>query len=707
MAKALALSDRSFAGRGNQNIPLGQRSELVLSVALLGVLVVLLVPLPPPLLDLLLALNLGMTILLLLVTLSATKALDFSVFPSLLLLLTLLRLALNVATTRLILLKGSAGHIVSTFGNFVVGGSLVVGLVIFLILVIIQFVVITKGAGRISEVAARFTLDGLPGKQVAIDAELNSGAIDENEARRRRQQLLREAEFYGAMDGASKFVRGDAIAGLIITAINLIGGFVIGLTRNMSFAQSFRTFSILSIGDGLVSQIPALIIATASGMLVTKASTQTSLGVEIGAQVTMNPRPLFVGALILLVLSLAPGLPMLPFAALAGLLYFGARRLSGGLTPAETKMIPGTDAPRSDGSPAKPTAEMHFDDFLQTDRATVEVGARLIPLVDPRRGNGLLDRVAGLRRDLARKDGLWVPPIRLRDNIQLESNTYRILIGGREVARGQLRSERLLAIDPGKTHINLDGEVTKDPAFGLPARWINENDRQRAELGGFTVVDAPSVLITHLGEIVRRHAHELFSREDLKMLIDKARETNPSVIDELLPNMLSMGTLHRILCLLLEEHVPISNLPRILEGLAHHAPTTKDPVELTERVRVDLGRVICDRYRDAQGKLHAIILDPRLELELRRSPQDKTLAIDPGRLEKMMVLLLNEWRKATARGQDIALLTDASLRRPLRHALMRGMPDLAVIAFQEVPGDLLLEPVAMLRPEDLGGARAA
>jgi flagellar biosynthesis protein FlhA len=699
MSKAMTLSDRSLTPPGGE---LGQRSELVLSVALLGVLVVLLVPLPPPLLDLLLAMNLGLTILLLLVTLSATKALDFSVFPSLLLLLTLFRLALNVATTRLILLKGSAGHIVSTFGNFVVGGSLVVGLVIFLILIIIQFVVITKGAGRISEVAARFTLDGLPGKQVAIDAELNSGAIDDAEARRRRQQLLREAEFYGAMDGASKFVRGDAIAALIITAINLIGGFVIGLTRNMSFAQSFRTFSILSIGDGLVSQIPALIVATASGMLVTKATTQTSLGVEIGVQMTMNPRPLYVGALILLVLALAPGLPLLPFAVLAGLLYFGAARLmTGARQGALPQDVPAPSAGTSNAT--KPTAEMRLDDFLQTDQATVEVGARLIPLVDPRRGNGLLDRVAGLRRDLARKDGLWVPPIRLRDNIQLESNTYRILIGGREVARGQLRSERLLAIDPGKTHLAVDGEATKDPAFGLPARWIHENDRQRAELVGFTVVDAPSVLITHLGEIIRRHAHELFSREDLKLLIDKARETNPSVIDELLPNMLAMGTLHRVLCLLLEEHVPISNLPRILEGLAHHAPATKDPLELTERVRVDLGRVICDRYRDTQGRLHAIILDPRLELELRRTLQDKMLAIDPGRLEKMIVFLLNEWRKATARGQDIALLTDAGLRRPLRHAIMRSMPDLAIIAFQEVPGDLLLEPVAMLKPEDLGG----
>ncbi|HTU22139.1 MAG TPA: flagellar biosynthesis protein FlhA [Gemmataceae bacterium] len=699
MTKAMALSSDS-------NLSFAPRSELVLSVALLGVLVVLLVPLPPALLDLLLATNLALTILLLLVTLGATKALDFSVFPSLLLLMTLFRLALNVATTRLILLKGNAGHIVETFGGFVVGGSLVVGLVIFLILIIIQFVVITKGAGRVSEVAARFTLDGLPGKQVAIDAELNSGAIDEAEARRRRQTLLREAEFYGAMDGASKFVRGDAIAALIITAINLVGGFVIGLMHNMTITQAFRTYSILSVGDGLISQIPALIIATASGMLVTKATTQTSLGVEIGAQMAMNPRPLYVGALILLGLALAPGLPMLPFVALAGLLYFGARRMMA----SGAASAPREAAPRGAGAtplagPAKPAAEVHLDDFLQTDRATVEIGARLIPLVDPRRGNGLLDRIGGLRRDLARKNGIWVPPIRLRDNIQLEADTYRILIGGREVARGRLRPERLMAIEPAKTHITVAGEATKDPAFGLAARWINENDRQRAELGGYTVVDAPSVLITHLGEIVRKHASELFSREDLKTLLDKTRETNASVVDELLPNILSMGALHRILCLLLEEHVPISNLPRILESLAHHAPATKEPLELTERVRVDLGRVICDRYRDAQGRLHAVVLDPRLEMEWRRMPHDKTLAIDPGRLEKMIAFLLNEWRKASARGQEIALLTDTSLRRPLRHALLRGLPDLAIIAYQEVPGDLLLEPAAMLRPEDLAGTR--
>ncbi len=677
----------------DSNVRFSQRGELVLSVALLGVLVVLLVPLPPMLLDFLLSVNLGLTILLLLVTISAKQALDFSVFPSLLLLMTLIRLALNVATTRLILLNGSAGSVVAAFGGFVAGGNLVVGLVIFLILIVIQFVVITKGAGRVSEVSARFTLDAMPGKQVAIDAELNAGSIDEAEGRRRRSHLLREAEFYGAMDGASKFVRGDAIAGLIITGINLFGGFILGLTRNMGLAQSFRTYAILSIGDGLISQVPALIIATASGMLVTKATSQTSLGAEIGAQVSTSPRTLVTAGVILVGLALTPGLPTIPFLALAGLLFFAVRRMTvvPKASPVET---PGVEAVR-------PPAEVHFDDFLQVDRATVEIGARLIPLVSPRRGSGLLDRIGGLRRDLARTHGIWVPPVRVRDNIQLDSDTYRILVGGREVARGQIRPDRLLAIDPGGTRLNLAGEATKDPAFGLPARWIAEADRSRAELGGFTVVDPPSVLITHLGEAVRKHAHELLSREDLKVLMDKVRESAPAVVDELVPNILTMGSLHRILCILLEEHVPISNLPRLLEALANHAPQTKDPQELAERVRVELGRVICDRFRDEQGRLHAIVFEPRLESELRRSLTDRALNLDGGRLEKLVLRLLNEWRKASARNQDVALLTDASLRRPLRHALARSLPDLAVIAYQEVPADLLLEPAAMIRVEDL------
>jgi flagellar biosynthesis protein FlhA len=676
--------------------PLAQRSEIVLSLAMLGVLLVLLAPLPPILIDLLIALNIGITLLVLLITLSATKPLDFSVFPSLLLVMTLFRLALNVATTRSILLKGEAGSIVYTFGNFVVGGDLIVGLVVFLILVIIQFVVITKGAGRVSEVAARFTLDALPGKQMAIDAELNAGAIDETAARRRREALMRETEFYGAMDGASKFVRGDAIAGVIITGVNLVGGITLGLMKSMPIMGAVQKYSILTVGDGLVSQIPALIIATASGMLVTKAASQTTLGQEIGAQVTSSARPLLLGAVIMAGLAFVPGLPKIPFFVLAILLFFAARRLE------SAKNKPAEVPPTEPTAPAKPTAEIPVHEFLQEDRIGVEIGARLIALVESKRGPGLLDRIGNLRRELARKSGVWVPPVRVRDNLQLEPEAYRILIGGRSVARGELRPNRWLAIDQGSGgRFVVDGEATKEPAFGMPARWIVENDRQRADLAGHIVVDAPSVLITHLSEIVRRHAHELLSRDDLKELIDRVRETSPAVIEDLIPAQLSMGTLHRILCLLLEERVPISNLTRILESLAHYAPQTKDPLELTDRVRIDLGRAICERFSDEQGKMHAVVFDPRLELELRRGMLDKNGVLDPARIEKIMVRLANEWRKAVVKGQEVALLTDVAIRRPVRQTLARALGDLAVVAYQEVPGGVLLDPVAMIKPEDL------
>jgi flagellar biosynthesis protein FlhA len=675
---------------------LAHRSELILALALLGVLGVLLIPLPTVLLDLLLALNLGVTVLLMLITLGATQPLDFSVFPSLLLLLTLFRLSLNVATTRLILLNGHAGNIVAAFGHYVVGGNLVVGLVVFLILVIIQFLVITKGAGRISEVAARFTLDALPGKQMAIDAELNTGGIDEAEARRRRQHLMREAEFHGAMDGASKFVRGDAIAGLVIAVINLIGGIILGLWRGMEISQAVRTYAILTVGDGIVTQVPALIIATASGILVTKAASQTSLGQEIGTQFTSNPRPLFIGAAILLGLAAMPGLPKLPFLALAALLWWGTTRLQRSLAAPPVTTTPGA-------APARAAPEAALDDFLHTDRASLEIGARLIPFVEPRRGTGLLDRIGGLRRDLARNNGLWVPPIRVRDNIQLEPETDRFLVNGREVARGQIRCGSFLAIGSGEGLLPLEGEATQEPAFGLPARWISDNDRARAELAGYTVVDAVSVLVTHLGESLRRHAAELLSREDLKSLVDKVRETSPSVVDELIPTILTMGSLHRVITLLLQEHVPISNLTRILESLATHAPSVKDALDLTERVRSDLGRILCDRFRDPQGRVSALVLDPRLELELRRGLHERTLVLEPARLEKLVVCLGNEWRKASLAGREAALLTDTILRRPLRQALLRSLPDLAVLAYQEVPPDLILNPAALIRVEEVIG----
>ena len=688
----------------------GQRSELILAGALFSLVGILLVPLPGAILDVLLALNLALTVLLLVITLGAKQPLDFAVFPSVLLLLTLFRLTLNVSTTRAILLHGEAGGIVRAFGDYVVHGNLLVGLVVFAILVIIQFVVVTKGAGRISEVAARFILDAMPGKQMAIDAELNSGAIAEPEARSRREHLMREAEFHGAMDGASKFVRGDAIAGLIIAAINLVGGIIMGLMRGMDIAGAVRTYSVLTIGDSLVSQMPAFLISIAAGILVTKATSKSSLGQELGVQFMGNPKALAVGAALLLSLAAVPGLPKLPFMALAGGLWWFTRisianaATTSGKAGAAAATTPGTGPAQTDGGGEAARISI-LDDFLLNDRVGVEIGARLIPLAKNDRGGALVERVMSLRRDLAKKNGVWVPAVRIRDNIQLEPNAYRFFINGREVARGSIRVGSYLALTQGAPSgaqaLVLQGEPTQEPAFGLPAKWISENDKARAELAGYTVVDAVSVLITHLSEVLRKHASELLGREDLKQLIDKVHETSPTLVDELIPNVMNMGLLHRILVLLLDERVPISNMTRVLECLANHATQIKDPVELTERVRSEMGRIICDRFRDPQSKLAAIVFDPRLETELRRGLHEKALTLEPQRLEKLVIALANAWRKAQMSGKEVALLTDAALRRPMRHVLVRSLPDLSVIAYQEIPTDIGLQPVALIRPEDV------
>ncbi len=687
----------------NSNRSLIQRSELMLSFGLLGVLVVLLVPLPPMLLDMLLAANLAVTILLLLITINVTQPLDISVFPSLLLLMTLYRLSLNVATTRLILLHGDAGRIVSTFGGFVVGGNLVVGLVIFLILIVIQFIVITKGSSRVSEVAARFTLDALPGKQMAIDAEVSAGTIDDSEARRRRDNLTQEAEFYGAMDGAGKFVRGDAIAGLVITGINLLGGVVLGMTNGLSIAEAVKRFSILTVGDGLVSQIPALIIATSAGILVTKATTKISLGSEIGGQMLANHRPLGIGAVILAVVALTPGLPKLPFLVLAVAVFIVSRRIKAEGTPEETAVEAEAEQEPSQGQ--------HADKFLQTERASVEIGVRLIPLVETRNEQGLADRIKVLRSDLTSKHGIWVPAIRMRDSLQLYPDAYRIMIGGREVARGELRTDCLLAINPGQAHGEIEGEPAKDPAFGLPAQWIANNLRQRAELKGYTVVDAATVLITHLGEILRRYAHELLSREDMRLLLDKVKETSPTIVDELKPDIIRMGELHQVLVLLLRERVPLTNLTRILEIIVQAAPAVKDPMDLADRVREQMGRDILDRLRDDTGKVSVAVLDPRLEMRLRELVQEKQLAIPHSALERLIATLHEHWQACSMSGHEYTLLTDAALRRPLRQATERAIPDLTVTAYTEVPSDLTIDFQKIIKLEDVfadvGSAPAA
>ncbi len=678
-----------------------QQSETLLSFGMLVGLIVMLVPIPEWLLDVLIASNLAATTLLLLVTLSARRALELTVFPSLLLLLTLYRLSLNVATTRLILLDGNAGHIVTAFGNYVVGGQLVVGLVIFLILVIIQFMVITKGAGRIAEVAARFTLDAMPGKQMAIDAELNAGSINDKEARRRREELSRETEFYGAMDGASKFVRGDAIAGLIITGVNLIGGVLMGVTHGMSFLDSIRTYSILSVGDGLVSQIPALVIATTAGVLVTKTTSDDSLGDEISGQLFRSNRPIYIGAGILSVIALMPGLPKLPFLGVAGGLMLLSSRNKIVERPAETPEGSGPTAP------TQPDDERHLDEFLLTDRAVVEVGARLVPFIQSKRVKGLSERITALRREFSRTSGLWVPPIRVNSNLLLQPEEYRILIAGRRVAGGELRTEQLLAILPEGRQVSISGEAAVEPAFGLSARWITSESVRLAEIQGCTVVDPLSVLITHLGEILNRFAHELLTRESLKQMLDRAREFCPTIIDEIKPETIRMGSLHQVLVQLAEDRIPLSDIALILESIVNHAPESKSSEDLTDGVRRDLGRLVCERFRAADGRLRVISMEPRLDIRLRQSIQKDQVALEVGSATRMIEAIHKAWKDAERRQLPLALLVDQKIRRPLKRLIARTTPDIGVIAYQEVPNDLVIDSVAMLEFDDIIGVETA
>lgn len=671
-----------------------RQSEMLLSMGLLGVLIVLLIPLPTFLLDMFLAGNLAITVLLLLITISVAQPLEISVFPSLLLLLTLGRLSLNVATTRLILLDGDAGKIVSTFGGVVVGGNLVVGLVIFLILIVIQFIVITKGASRISEVSARFTLDALPGKQMAIDAEVNAGTLNEAQSKVRRKELAQETEFYGAMDGAGKFVRGDAIAGLIITAINLIGGVLLGVSNGLTIWEAITRYSILTVGDGLISQIPALIIATAAGILVTKATSEISLGGEIGEQLLSNTRPLILGAVILGAVALTPGLPKLPFIAIAATLVIVARQLNARAARAEEEV----EEPQAD---PVAQADQQFDDFLQSDRARIEIGVRLIPLVNSTDGTGLADRIATLRKDLTEKYGIWVPAIRIRDSLQLKPDEYRIMVNGREVARAELKSNCLMAINPSDSDVGIDGEETTDPAFGLKALWISEDLRSRAELKGMTVVDLPTVLITHLGEILRRLAHELLGREDMQSLVDKVRETAPSVVEELKPEVIRMGDIHQVLALLLKEKVPLTNLTRILEAIAHCAGTAKSPVEIAENVREYLGRDIFARLRTENGSVSVIVFDPRIEMQLRESTVEGRIVLQHAALERLMATLHEIVADASNSGIEVAVLTDRILRRSVRQLLERSLPDMPVVAFNEVPSDIAIDICSVVKFESV------
>ncbi|MDI3525738.1 MAG: flagellar biosynthesis protein FlhA, partial [Candidatus Atribacteria bacterium] len=539
-------------------------SDFIFAFVFILIILMMVIPLPPFVVDFFLSCNITLAVLTLLSTSYVTNPLQFSVFPSLLLFATLFRLALNVSTTRLILLHGYAGKLIEAFGHFVVGGNYIVGFIVFLILVIIQFVVITNGANRIAEVAARFTLDAMPGKQMSIDADLNAGLIDENEAKRRRREIERQAEFYGAMDGASKFVRGDAIAGLIITLINFLGGVIVGsMQRGLSMNEALQTYALLTVGDGLVAQIPALLISTASGLIVTRAASEDNLGKDLAREITRTPRVLMIAAFLLLVLGLLPGLPKIPFFLLSlGLAGFSYLRSRAKVEEAE---VSAEKAPEIE---ELPRSVEDIAQMIEVDPIELEVGYGLIPLVDPQSGGGLLRRITQMRVNLAREKGFVVPPIRVRDNLHLQPNEYVIKIRGVEVARGEILPNHYLAIHPESREVKIEGIPTKEPAFQLPAYWVNEARREKAEMMGFTLVDPESVLITHLSEVVKKHAHELITRQDVRLLLEQVKKTNQAVVEELIPSLMTVGEVQKVLQYLLMEGVSIRDLPMILEALA-------------------------------------------------------------------------------------------------------------------------------------------
>jgi flagellar biosynthesis protein FlhA len=674
--------------------PASSRSELIVPLAIISIVLMMVLPLPRLLVDGFLAVSLAVSIGVFLIGLFMESALEFSSFPAVILIATLLRLSLNVATTRLILLKGheghgAAGHVVETFGRFVVEGNVVVGLVVFLILVVINFVVITKGAGRVAEVAARFALDGMPGKQMAIDADLNAGIIGAEIARDRRRAVEREADFFGAMDGASKFVKGDAVAGLLITAINLIGGLMIGLSRGMTLASAAETFSILSVGDALVSQIPALLISTAAGVVVTRSATGDQIARAFRAQLLGSRRAVTATAGVLTLFALLPGMPAIPFLAIAGGLFWLGRQEPEPAPAAATKAEPATPALRP-GSPED------IDGALPLDVLALEVGYELVQVVDPELGGTLVDRIGALRKQIAMDLGTVIPPVHIRDNLELVPGCYRILLLGTEVARGMTRAGRLLAMDPTGSAGPLDGEAVKDPAFGTPARWIHPRDRELAEALGATVVDHTTIVATHLGEVARSQAHRILGRAELQHLFDVFTKTTPKLVEDLVPNLLSATDVLKVLRNLLRENVSIRDLRTILESLIELAPATRDTEQLTELVRQRLSRQITAQYTGSDDVLAGLVLDGPVEEMFRRSLREIASgtggALNPEHARTLGIALEAAYARMIKSGRAPCVIASPDVRRYVRAFAERRCPQLAVISFREIEPDVTLRP---------------
>jgi len=686
--------------------PWAKNTDVFLALGIVGIVMIMIMPLPPILLDLLLSFSITLSLIILLVAVYILQPMEFSVFPSLLLVVTIFRLSLNVASTRLILLHGhegndAAGQVIKSFGEFVVGGNYTVGIIVFSILVIINFVVITKGAGRIAEVTARFTLDAMPGKQMSLDAELNAGLIDEVEAKRKRARISKEADFYGAMDGASKFVRGDAIAAIIITLVNIVGGLGIGLfQQGMPLVSAAQNYTLLTIGDSLVSQIPALIISTSAGIIVSRAASESHLGAEISQQIFVNPKVMISASGILFLLCIVPGLPNFAFfilACLTGIMAYVTKQGQ------EQALVKETQKKKvEEKSVALPPERT--EDLLTLDLMELNVGYRLVYLVDQAQNGELLSRIRALRRQFAQEMGIMVPPIHIRDNLQLNPNAYNILVKGIEAASGEMMPGHLLAMDPGTADKGFPGISTKEPAFGLPALWIEESNKERAQLSGFTVVDISTVIATHITEIVRTHAHEFVGRQEVQSLLDNLSTKFPKVVEELIPNLLPLGGVVRVLQNLLKERIPIRDFRSILEILADHAPLTKDTDLLTESVRQGLARTITKQFQAPDGSLALVTLDPKVEQKiteaLSHTQQGTYLSIDPNIAQRILFKLKQSLEVVVSKGYTPTVLCGPLIRSHFKKMTERFIPNLVVLSPNEIGQKVKIQTLGVVKLSD-------
>jgi len=665
------------------NAGLGKHRDAMIIAGIVGIIIMMVVPIPKILLDMLLALMISIALLTLLISMYLDNVLDFSVYPGFLLIVTLFRLSLNIASTRLILSEANAGSVITAFGEYVTAGNIVVGVIMFIILVVIQFTVITKGSGRIAEVAARFTLDAMPQKQMAVDGDLNAGIITEEEAKEMRRDISREADFYGAMDGASKFVRGDAIAGIIITVVNIIGGFILGMgMMGMDFLDALTTYTKLTIGDGLVSQIPALMISTSSGVIVSRAASKSNLGEEIMNQFSQSAKALAVAAIVMAILGFVPGMPFFPFISLAGILGTVAYIL---MRRASEKIV---DETVDDTEEPAEKREEKIEDYLQIDQMELEIGYGIIPLVDVNQGGDLLERISMLRRQMASELGIVVPPIRIRDNIQLPSSNYVVKIKGVQVADGELMMGSYLAMNPGNVSQKIMGIKTTEPAFGLPALWITESQKEAAELAGYTVVELPAVVATHLTEVIKKHSDEILTRQDVKSLIDNLKQISPAIVDEVVPSMLSIGEIQQVLRNLLRERISIRDLGTILEIMADTARINKDITYITEHCRLGLARQICAMLAGEGESLPVMTLAPDLEQmfesSLEQTNRGPRLVIRPDIVGRFLDALGAVYEAVVAANEQPILVCSPNIRFPLKVMVESSYPNLHVLAYSEI-----------------------